>query len=65
MPTIYRITEYGDTLDFPTPDAAQDAARAAFQDETVLFVSGSRITDERGECVGAVVEADDHATTTD
>lgn len=58
MTTIYRLTEYGDTIDFPTLEAAQAAVRAAYDDEapTLAVRGGTRIVDERGEQVGEVVE---------
>lgn len=69
MTGIYRITGYGETVDFPSLAKAQATVRKCGDDfaATTLRVTGAergdephvtgRIVDERGEHVGDVIEA--------
>lgn len=64
MTTLYRITGYGDTLEFSSLADAERAVRACggdFAQTTLTVRGGTRIYDERGERVGDVVsEPNEH-----
>jgi len=56
---VYRITGYGETVDFPTLKAALKAVHACGGDFVKVKLTvrgGTRIVNERGEKVGEVVE---------
>jgi hypothetical protein len=59
--TKYRITGYGDTIDFDTLEEAQATVRACGGDfsSVTLAVRHPDIIDESGEVVGQVVAEDE------